>query len=52
MGAETGCLKFELSVQRDIHSRLKRGGVYPEYFRSSHDRTKTLNEDGNQNHFW
>ena len=33
MGAKTGCLKVELSVQRNIHSRLKGGGVYPECFR-------------------
>ena len=52
MGAKTGCLKVELSVQRDIHSHLKGGGGCPEYFRSSHARAKTLHEDGNQNHFW
>ena len=48
MGVKTGCRNVELSAQRDIHSRLEGGGVYPEYFRSSHARTKALHEDGNQ----
>ena len=52
LSAVTGGLEVELSVQRYVHSRLKRGGVDPKNFRPGNPSTETLHKNGHQNCLW
>ena len=48
----TGGLEVELSVQRYVHSRLKRGEVDPKNFRPGNPSAETLHKNDHQNCLW